>query len=167
MAAPSKHYTNINGAHQDVERNQYAGPIYHRTSVSDVALSKNGSAAQYRDSRPMQSVQVVIPTPHHSSIAALSNATPLGVEHHSVSAAPPVDYQLLLLSLAEDYFAAAYNGGSVQALLLRQSRVTEYQKLIATGLSCLEASLKVWTCSGNSCLSCLLTEGSTGDCNHF
>ena len=162
MATPSRHHTNVNGAHQDAEKKQYAGPIYHNYAgnrVLDVPSSKNdGAAAQRRDSRLMQSVQVVIPSPHRSSNATFTKATSLGVECASVSAAPPVDYQLLLLSLAEDYIAAAHNGGSVQSLLLRQSSITEYQKLIVTGLSCLEASLKVWPWVGNSCLSCRLTE---------
>lgn len=170
MAAPSRHHTSVNGVNQDAERKQYPGPVYHNyagSPVSDVPRSNNGAAAQHRDTRPMQSVQVVIPSPHRSSNATVAKATSLGVECASVSAAPPVDYQLLLLSLAEDYFAAAHHGGSVQSLVLRHSSVTEYQKLIATGLSCLEASLKVWPFGGNSCLGCLLTNGSTGDCNHF
>ena len=146
MATPSRHHTNVIGAHQGAERKQYVGPIYHNYAgnfVSDASLSKNGVTPQHRDTRPMQSVQVVIPSPHRSSDATLPKATSLSVEYPSVSTAPPVDYQLLLLSLAEDYFAAAHNGGSVQSLLRRQSKITEYQKLIATGLSCLEASLKV------------------------
>lgn len=81
--------------------------------------------------RPAQSVQVVIP---HVS-AAVNGGRPQP---------PPVDYQLLLLSLAEDYFAAAHGEGSMVALTRRQSDIQAYHKLIATGLGCLEVVLKVW-----------------------
>lgn len=59
------------------------------------------------------------------------------------SATPPLDYQLLLLSLAEDYFAAAHGQGSMVALARREVEMEQYYKLIATGLGCLEAVLKV------------------------
>ena len=62
----------------------------------------------------------------------------------SVSApAPPIDYQLLLLSLAEDYFATAHGKGSLVASHCRKDDLNQYYKLIATGLGCLEAVLKV------------------------
>ena len=59
------------------------------------------------------------------------------------NATPPLDYQLLLLSLAEDYFAAAHGQGSMIALARREVEMEKYYKLIATGLGCLEAVLKV------------------------
>lgn len=59
------------------------------------------------------------------------------------NATPPLDYQLLLLSLAEDYFAAAHGQGSMVALARREVEMEKYYKLIATGLGCLEAVLKV------------------------
>ncbi len=73
-----------------------------------------------------------------------------GVLPHSIAeqqakAAPPLDYQLLLISLAEDYFAAAHSEGSMVALLRREMEFQRYYKLIATGLGCLEAVLKVST----------------------
>ena len=53
----------------------------------------------------------------------------------------PMDYQQLLLLLAEDYINAAHGMGSLVALYRRSEDVQQYYKLIATGLSCLEASL--------------------------
>lgn len=61
----------------------------------------------------------------------------------SASATLPLDYQLLLLSLAEGYFAAAHGQGSMVALAQREVEMEKYYKLIATGLGCLEAVLKV------------------------
>jgi hypothetical protein len=56
---------------------------------------------------------------------------------------PPVDYQVLLLSLADEYLNAAHRHGTKMALATRHEDVEEYYKLVATGLGCLEAVLKV------------------------
>ena len=72
-------------------------------------------------------------------------AVPYPFAEQQAHAAPPLDYQMLLLSLAEDYFAAAHGDGSMIALLRREMEVQRYYKLIATGLGCLEAVLKVST----------------------
>ena len=146
-----------NDAHRDVQRNGYQGSLSHKTisrpgyagtgCVNPIHLVKKKDASQYRspaEGRPQQSVQVVIPSPHRGiSIISPKTATPVSYSA-STSAAPPLDYQLLLLSLAEDYFAAARGAGSALALLQRQLDILEYQRLVATGLSCLEASLKVF-----------------------
>ncbi len=94
--------------------------------------------------RPAQTVQVIIPSPRHMS----GTAKPRTLYGSAVSSGtslqpPPVDYQLLLLSLAEDYFTAAHSEGSIVALRRRHSDTQAYYKLIATGLGCLEAALKV------------------------
>ena len=68
---------------------------------------------------------------------------PQGPIERQTNAAPPLDYQLLLFSLAEDYFAAAYKEGSMVALYRRETELKKYYKLVATGLGCLEAVLKV------------------------
>ena len=56
---------------------------------------------------------------------------------------PPVDYQVLLLSLADEYLNAAHRHGTRTALATSQKEVEEYYKLVSTGLGCLEAVLKV------------------------
>ncbi|KAI9813789.1 MAG: hypothetical protein M1827_003579 [Pycnora praestabilis] len=61
----------------------------------------------------------------------------------SFNSTPPLDYQLLMLSLAEDYFDAAHSQGSMVALAKREMDMHRYYKLIATGLGCLESVLKV------------------------
>ena len=63
----------------------------------------------------------------------------------SAPAAPPLDYQLLLLSLAEEYFTAAHGHGSTADIVHRETEMQNYYKLIATGLGCLEAVLKRYT----------------------
>ncbi|KAM0101087.1 hypothetical protein ACP6JE_004243 [Aspergillus fumigatus] len=57
---------------------------------------------------------------------------------------PPIDYQVLLLSLADEYLKAAYGQGTMVALSRREMEIEEYYKLVATGLGCLEAVLKNW-----------------------
>lgn len=59
------------------------------------------------------------------------------------SGKPPMDYQVLLLSLADDYINAAHSHGTMGALQRQEMNVEEYYKLLATGLGCLEAVLKV------------------------
>jgi coenzyme F420-reducing hydrogenase beta subunit len=54
----------------------------------------------------------------------------------------PIDYQILLLSLAEEYINAAHSLGSTVALLKKEADVEQYHKLIVTGLGCLEVVLK-------------------------
>lgn len=49
----------------------------------------------------------------------------------------PLDYQLILLSVAEEYFSAAHASGSS-----REMEINTYHKFIATGLACLETLLK-------------------------
>jgi hypothetical protein len=56
---------------------------------------------------------------------------------------PPIDYQVLLLSLADEYLKAAYGHGTMVASSRREMEIEEYYKLVATGLGCLEAVLKV------------------------
>ncbi|KAF2836898.1 hypothetical protein M501DRAFT_996019 [Patellaria atrata CBS 101060] len=55
---------------------------------------------------------------------------------------PQPDYQLLLLSLAEEYIAAAHSMAPAIALLQRQEEMDQYQELMATGLACMESVLK-------------------------
>jgi hypothetical protein len=66
-----------------------------------------------------------------------------GKQMASKSTKPPVDYQVLLLSLADEYLNAAHARGTVTSMATQQTDVEEYYKLVATGLGCLEAVLKV------------------------
>ncbi|KAJ5778966.1 hypothetical protein N7457_006686 [Penicillium paradoxum] len=60
------------------------------------------------------------------------------------STKPPVDYQVLLLSLADEYLNAAHSCGTTTSLAARETDIEQYYKLVATGLGCLEAVLKNW-----------------------
>lgn len=58
-------------------------------------------------------------------------------------AKPGIDYQVLLLAMADEYLNAAHSHGTTVALLRREMELEEYYRLVATGLGCLEAVLKV------------------------
>lgn len=55
----------------------------------------------------------------------------------------PIDYQLLLLSLADEYLAVAHGQGPTTALSQHDQDFNDYCKLVATALGCMEALLKV------------------------
>jgi hypothetical protein len=57
---------------------------------------------------------------------------------------PPLDYQLLLLSLADEYLAAAHGHGMRVALAKREASADQYYKLVAAGLGCIESVLQNW-----------------------
>lgn len=57
---------------------------------------------------------------------------------------PPMelDYPLLLISLAEEYFGAAHELSPAVAIAMTEENVHEYHKLITMGLECLTIALK-------------------------
>lgn len=57
----------------------------------------------------------------------------------------PVTYQHLLLSLADEYFSAAYDSLPEDTVFSREQNVGQHYKLIATGLACLDVALRVNT----------------------
>ncbi|KAJ5847581.1 hypothetical protein N7455_011538 [Penicillium solitum] len=115
---------------------------------------------------PHANPQVMIPAPSPVVQAKIQTQTPKkqlqpqhiekkrqpsqpNVEKHgkptpAKSTKPPVDYQVLLLSLADEYLNAAHARGTTTSLTARETDVEEYYKLVATGLGCLEAVLKNW-----------------------
>lgn len=80
---------------------------------------------------------------------------------------PPVDYQVLLLSLADEYLKAAHRHGTKMALTTSEADVEEYHKLVSTGLGCLEAVLKVCSASISAKGVDIMTNSinRTGVCN--
>lgn len=81
------------------------------------------------------------------------------------STKPPVDYQVLLLSLADEYLNAAHARGTTTSMATRETDVEEYYKLVATGLGCLEAVLKVGYPSRILCIFINFAYNRIGDCN--
>ncbi|RFU26883.1 hypothetical protein B7463_g9443, partial [Scytalidium lignicola] len=93
---------------------------------------------------PLPQAYNPMPQPVHSSYIARppSNSTVQLPSANSEQTESPVDYPMILISLAEEYFDSAHDIGPSVALSMEQWNVAEYQKLIATGLGCLETVLK-------------------------
>lgn len=53
----------------------------------------------------------------------------------------PLDYELLLLSLADEYLDAAHGHGMLVALAERRAQADDYYRLVATALGCIESVL--------------------------
>lgn len=90
-----------------------------------------------------------MPTPprQQTQNAQRTVSTPATIPTPTVSASvafqqPSVDYPLLLLSLAEDYLAAARGQAYSRASKDRSNNMRQHCKLLATGLACLETVLK-------------------------
>ena len=123
---------------------------------SPVALSSPasyGRQQQVPQQRPQVPLQIPQQVPQDKPKQQKPNPKPkqpppvahLPIPSHPVetSERPPVDYQVLLLVLADEYFNAAHSHGMAVALSRREMDTEEYYKLVATGLGCLEAVLKV------------------------
>ena len=125
------------------------GNAYHATSQHDSIRTVVTAEFQHRQPVPQQQI------PQRAYAVSIPPQPPfvdpskLYIDRQSTAqsshSAPPLDYQLLLLSLAEEYFAAAYGHGSITDILHRENEMQNYYKLIATGLGCLEAVLKRYT----------------------
>jgi len=89
-----------------------------------------------------QMMRAAPPTPN----SAVTNgfAYPAANTVPAAMAEAPIDYHLLVISMAEGYFAAAFGNGSAQELTKREVQTDVYYKLIATGLGCLEVALRVF-----------------------
>ena len=110
---------------------------YHANNVPSVLQQESVSVRQ--PTQPQASVLPLTPTSNglngHVSVnknSAASNDSRL-----------TLDYQLLLVAMAEDCFAAARGEGAMVDLVWREMEQISYYKHIAIGLSNLEAVLKV------------------------
>ena len=143
--------------------NQYTPKVQYdpRYSVVNACSQHRPSNTIQNQDRTPQRAYVAVPPPiPPSSIGDNRSAVPRRPQHPQADPTryvsngyrpaptpeqtphtPPLDYELLLLSMAEEYFAAAYGYGSMAAVVQREADVQEYYKLIATGLGCLEVVL--------------------------
>ncbi|APA07940.1 hypothetical protein SS1G_00438 [Sclerotinia sclerotiorum 1980 UF-70] len=112
------------------------------------------TAPQYY--QPQVQVQVQIPQPvqqhypidqsrpqHH--VQSSSNIPMEQINHQMAHTKPPIaplNYPLLMVSLAEEYFGAAHELAPAVAVAMTEENVHEYHKLITMGLECLTIALK-------------------------
>lgn len=69
--------------------------------------------------------------------------TPTRPQPPAPTQALPADLTVLLLSAADEYINAAHGLGSIAAIAQREEDLARYYKLMATGLGCMEAVLRV------------------------
>ncbi|KAF2016752.1 hypothetical protein BU24DRAFT_423111 [Aaosphaeria arxii CBS 175.79] len=120
--------------HRSPLQNQQQGP-YQRTPSSQHQSSQHRSSLpQTPSSQNRSHPQVVIPG---KSTSVTPSSTPT-----LVNESLPVDLNVLLLAAADEYIDAARALGSVTAMVQRPADLEQYQKLMATGLGCMEAVLK-------------------------
>ncbi|KAF7507038.1 hypothetical protein GJ744_010966 [Endocarpon pusillum] len=81
---------------------------------------------------------------HHQMLAPRQPTIQVEVPSRPVqeSTASPVDYQILLLSLAEEYLDAAHGTSMLTALSQGDAQLDDYYKLVSTALGCMETVLK-------------------------
>ncbi|KAL4801379.1 cohesin loading factor-domain-containing protein [Aspergillus unguis] len=92
-------------------------------------------------------VQVLIPAPPPDVQQKIQRPLPkkqTQTQPTQQPAKPGIDYQVLLLAMADEYLNAAHSQGTTVALLRREMELEEYYRLVATGLGCLEAVMKNW-----------------------
>ncbi|KAF4628076.1 hypothetical protein G7Y89_g10079 [Cudoniella acicularis] len=75
---------------------------------------------------------------HKASTPSFKNSVRMAPSPGDIQA----DRSMLLLSLAEEYFDAAHKLAPSLSLSMTPANIEEYEKLIATGLGCLDAALK-------------------------
>lgn len=114
----------------------FGGPPPTRPGVAVVIPVSNKQ--YYQQPRPTSKAATKVQTP----LLPTDSKPPPATLAHDASLIPPVDYQMLLISLADEYFTAAHARGPVTALAQQQAEIHTYYKLVATGLGCLEAVLK-------------------------
>ncbi|OQE92976.1 hypothetical protein PENNAL_c0006G10170 [Penicillium nalgiovense] len=117
-------------------------PVTHATPQVMIPASSPVVQARIQNQTPQKQLQ-----PQHiekKRQPSQPNAEKHGKLTPAKSTKPPVDYQVLLLSLADEYLNAAHARGTTTSLTARETDVEEYYKLVATGLGCLEAVLKNW-----------------------
>ena len=117
--------------------------------------SQNRKTSGQSASPLVRTPQVVIPS--LADIQKASTKTPVKTPAKTPMVAPhrvqkpqksaptdgDVDYQTLLLALADEYLSAAHSKGTVIALSNNELDLNEYYKLVATGLGCLQAAQTV------------------------
>ena len=151
-----QHHSNVPGAFQQVEvvipQSRYLQPS--PTQFPHLVQTSQPQPSLRFDGAPEQQFSQCLPTNTHLQ-ANIENVPPPAVPHNHAIGKPvtkpqqqpdelPLDYQLLLLSLADEYLAAAHGHGMLVALAKREASANQYYKLVATALGCIESVLQNW-----------------------
>lgn len=121
--------------------NNHPNNGYQQAPLSQVQQPQYISPAQLQQQAPARPQQYQRPSQSFNPQSTLNSSS-------LYSAMPPVpkdsssETAKLLISLAEEYFDAAHELAPAAVLAMTTTNVEIYQKLIATGLGCLDTALK-------------------------
>jgi hypothetical protein len=139
---PLLHYSQ---AHGNMSRG-YAENGSHVSASHQASISQPQfiNPAQLFSQRPAHSVQPLQPRLQDSDSPRASNlmseAPRMAAPIQSID--PQPDRSALLMSLAEEFFDAAHELAPSVSISLTSENVRIYERLISTGLACLDAALK-------------------------
>lgn len=122
-------YTNNGYQQMSAAQAQAQQPQY----ISPAQLQQQAPARPQQYQRPSQ---LYNNRPSPNSLSKYSTTQP------TTDTDSPSDTAMLLVSLAEEYFDAAHEFAPAAALSMTLTNVEIYDKLIATGLGCLDTALK-------------------------
>ena len=118
-------------------------PSQNSIQTNSQSVNHNGQnvPVQYAYSTQQSSTSSFSQTPNLSSLNGYTLQEMSSMPQRAAETS--VDYQLVLLALAEEYFEAAFGANSGTDYRERETQTDLYFKLIATGLRCLEVVLRV------------------------
>jgi hypothetical protein len=139
------------------DRQQHSGSKASRAMIKDASSNTNPPAPLPQPQRPSNTnksspaVQVRIatapkvpsPEPPQHVVTTIDPQKLFNPPPKLPSISDAITYDMLLLSLSEEYVDAAYQLGPRVALLAEKHDVETYNGLMAAGLRCLDAVLKV------------------------
>ena len=131
----------VNGSHQHRPINPQNSQVTSHPAYAVAIPPASPSPAPISRDQVPRGPSVV----HHGPIRNISNAANGHISMppaQGARAEAPLNHQVLLLSLAEEYFEAAYSQDPMADINQPSTEMQTYSKLIATGLGCLEAVLR-------------------------
>jgi hypothetical protein len=124
-------------------------PVVRHMSSAPTPVAKPAEQLKKSAIAPVsekQAVQVMVPPKSADAIKSPSipkKSTPKTAQTPQSAQPDDIAYDMLLISISNEYIDTAYQLGPRVALLGEESDVETYNGLIAAGLTCLEAALKV------------------------
>lgn len=123
----------------DLRQQQQPQHIYQQPAPRQFNPFDGSSEELSAASHPMS--QPAAPSPMHPQSQTYRSFPQERTDTPPKPKAAPIDAYDLLPSLAEEYLTGAYQLGFAAAQRADAATVKQYQKLVATGLSCLEAAI--------------------------
>ncbi|KMU76950.1 hypothetical protein CISG_05992 [Coccidioides immitis RMSCC 3703] len=150
---PPAHYPSYVSPHQHLQPQPFPGgpPAGNLPAPSSEPIPPRSAKCDFAIQGPSRNTQKQkSPVPPAATGDHMQSMRPTPSKQTKPAKARPkcenqsIDYQVLLLSLADEYFDAAHSQGTILAASRQEADIEQYHKLIATGLCCIEAVLRNW-----------------------